>query len=134
MQKRTWVIAGLVGVIASLATMLAVDLLGARGAYAQDSAQTGYIAVVAGPVVRNRLIPLIVVDTQAMAIMTYDYEIGGDYKELVLTSVRSFKYDRKLIDYGNKNFAKPAVRRITEHGSASVEDVLKAISSQKPLE
>ena len=98
MNRETWVVAGLVAVIAVLSTLLVVDLAGSREAYAQTNAQAGYVAVVAGPIVRNRTLPLIVVDIQSRTLMTYDYEITGDNK-LILTTARSFTFDRRLTDY-----------------------------------
>jgi len=134
MKGYQWIIAGLVGVIASLVTLLAVDLLGGREARAQDTTQTGYVAVVAGPIVRNRVLPLIIVDTQALAIMTYDYEVTGNYRELVLTTVRSFKYDRKLIDYNHRDYSNPTRSDDTQRGDVSVQDVMRAIPRLRPLE
>jgi len=134
MKSTNWTAPVLVGVIACLATLLVVDMTGGRGAYAQDSASTGYIAVVAGPVVRNRIIPLIIVDTQAMTIMTYDYEISGTYKDLILTTARTFKYDRKLINYSHRNSSRPHMRMKSKKGEINVEDVMEAISKQKPLD
>ena len=134
MNRQQWMIVGLVAVVASLATLLAADLLGARRAYAQEGSQTGYIAVVAAPVVRSRLIPLVIVDMQAMSIMTYDYEIGGNYRNLNLTCVRSFKYDRKLVDYSHRNHARPHQSAKPGSRANSVKDIMKAIGKQEIFE
>jgi len=133
MNRQQWLVACLVGVAASLATLLAMDLTGWRRAYAQDTTQTGYLAVVAGPLVRNRTIPLIVVDTQAMTIMTYDYDITGTYNELKLTCTRSFKYDRKLIEYSHRNYSRPH-QVYKEEKSNTVEEIRDAVVKQKPID
>ena len=69
-----------------------------------------------------------------MTIMTYDYEVAGTSKELILTATRSFKYDRKLLQYNQKNSAKASMRERTKRGNVCVADVMEAISKQKPLD
>ena len=133
-RQTAWVVAGLVGVIASLATLLAVDLAGGRRAYAQDTSQTGYIAVVAGPTVRSRTIPLIIVDMQAMSIMTYDYTLSGNFASLKLTCARSFKYDRKLIDYNHRNHSKPETPLKKVKDGNTVQEIMEAVAKQRSLD
>lgn len=122
----------LIAVVAVLATLVVVDLTGRRPLQAQDSSSAAFLTVVAGQNYRNTHMPIVVVDAQAMSILTYRYDLSGDNR-LALTNARSFKYDRKMMDYNyhRSTPAHNAPRRTSQQGH-SVEDLMKASLRQKP--
>ena len=140
MKREPWVVTALVAVIASLATLIVVDFAGRRETYAQGSAQTGYLAVIAGSIIRDRMMPIVIVDAQAQVIMTYDYICsGGTRRELELTTARSFKYDRRLLDYNIRNYkslrgSRMSYRHHRHSAGNSVNEIRVATQKQPSLE
>ncbi len=103
-----------------LAALIAGALLGGRGLAPQARAQTvggsGPLIAVVGQG-RGADVPVLLVDTNEQSAMIYEYDMGSN--RLDLTAVRSFRYDRLLVDWYGTN-------------RPSVEDVRKAVESQGP--
>lgn len=132
MKREQWVVTALVAVVAVLATLVVADFAGRRPAYAQDASSAAFLTVVAGQNYRTSHMPIVLVDAQAMCVMTYNYNLSGN-NMLALTNVRSFKFDRKLMDYNYRrsNPVQTPPRRTSEQGR-SVEDIMKGSFKQKP--
>ena len=131
-QQKTIVV--LVAVTAVLATLVVMEVVGRPSAYAQGTAsQAGFVTVVTGPLYRNRSIPIVLVDSQQLAIMTYEYTVAGTQPDLTLTNVRSFRYDRRLSDYHIGQHRRPW--EPPSHNNAnSVEEIRVASQRIRPLE
>lgn len=132
MKTESRLIMALVAAVSVLATLVLVQWTGARPVSAQDSGRAGFLIAIAGQNYRTNSMPLVIVDAQTMTVMTYRYDLSTP-NMLTLTNVRSFKYDRKLMDYNYKK-SKPADRspkRLPTQGD-SVRDILKASYKLKP--
>ena len=134
MNREQKTIMALVCAVSVLATLVAVELVGRQPAHAQAApGQAGFLTVVAGPTVRDRLMPIVVVDSQQLALMTYDYTVTGTSPDLRLTNVRSLRYDRRMNDYYVGNWRQPHVPPGRTNAN-TVEDMRVAAQRQRPLE
>ena len=70
-------------------------------AHGDDGAGAKHVFAVAGNQLSNRE-PFYLVDTKLEVIMVYEYGVQGE--GLGLVSVRSYKYDKLLEQYGISNF------------------------------
>jgi len=133
MKGEQLTVVALVAVVAVLGTLLAVDFAGGRHAQAQSSSTNGFISVVSGELYSGSNIPIIVVDGQQMAIMTYNYKVVSPSYTLTLTNVRSFRFDRQLNDYNVDACRRAPDRPATHRDANSVEDIFIAVPKQKML-
>jgi hypothetical protein len=137
MKQVNWTVPLLVAVSSALATLLVVEMTGRREAYAQETAVSGYTAAMVGETYRNSRIPIIIVDAQKQCIMTYEYNVAGSGSSqyLKLTNVRTFKYDRRMLDYNIGRYRDP--HRFADHDRTtgnSVEEMREASMRQKLLD
>jgi len=134
MKREQMTVVVLVAVVAVLATLLAVDFAGGRPAQAQATTSSGgFISVVGGELYSGSNIPIIVVDGQQMAIMTYNYKVVGPAYPLTLTNVRSFRFDRQLNDYNVESCRRAPERPAGHREGNSVEEIFTAVPKQKML-
>ena len=94
MTEQTWKTAFLV-LAAVVVVLLASGRLAGR-ALAQSEGGAGGVICVMGPE-RNGEAPIILVDVPDQTMVTYEYDYANG--RVRLSSVRSFRYDSRLIDW-----------------------------------
>jgi hypothetical protein len=109
----TLLLACLVGVLGTLLAVSSQRQPGApRGiAWAQESAQVGYIIGLIGPMDRFR-VPIVLVDTQRQVLMVYEY--NSAQTSLRFVQARTYRYDRQLGDFP-PNSSTPTVKEIEDY-------------------
>lgn len=134
MNREQKTVMVLVAAVAALGTLVAVELVGREPAYAQSGpGQAGFLSVVVGPQSRNNTLPIIVVDSQQMAIMTYDLSLVGAAPDLRLTNARSMRYDRRMNEYYVGMHRRPH-EPPSRNNANTVEEMRVASQRQRPLE
>ncbi len=106
MANHDWKMA----VVILVALAAGVLLAGGRllpGTYAQGQMGAGGVVCVVGEAVSGD-VPVFLVDAADQALVVYEYDISSD--ELELTSVRSYRYDKRLTDFHTKDPTVESVR------------------------
>jgi hypothetical protein len=105
-QTALWIIAILLGVIATAACLRGGNPLDPQRALGQDAPAVGGKGVYAftGPLADNRH-GLFMMDVDAGTIWCYEYLPAT--RKLVLVAARTFRYDRYLEDFNNERQTSP---------------------------
>lgn len=95
MHNQQWVITILAVAVAVLSVLLITGWPGGTGrdVLGQEAAVAGYIIGLSGTEKNSRL-PFIIIDTKEQTIMAYEYNYSS--RDILLGSVRSYRFDRQL--------------------------------------
>ena len=106
----------LVGILGTLVVTRSVGRGGERGiAWAQDSAQAGNIIGLIGQIHPTGRVPIVLIDGVQQTLIIYEYDVSNQM--LRLQRVRSYRYDRQLVDFASKGSVPttPSVREVQDY-------------------
>jgi hypothetical protein len=115
MADRSWKVALVV-----LAAVAVGVLIGGRGllprAQAISEGQSGGVIALVGDISQNFDAPVVVISVPDQTIMVYNYSYNN--RTLKLTSARTYRFDKSLIEYKNEPPSVPDVRNFINQQGA----------------